>query len=189
MSLFSMKTGKKVHNRTIYNAGYTLIELIVVMAIMAIMTGGFAIGISLMFSRDAQSVAVILDDELAELRMLSMSKAGEYIMTIHTTSDYSKDNKIVIDDGDVSTAPQEISLNKNVKITVEQKNGAGSYSTSGGEDIEIIIDKGNGSVKTVRTAGTSGDIASGVYVFSVSTERKVATVTLVAATGRHYTEK
>lgn len=179
-----MRIGKRDQGEFLHNEGYTLVELIVVIAIMAIVTGGLAIGISLMFSRDAQSVAVALDDELAEFRMLSMTKAGNYTMTVHTTSDFSKDNKIVIDDEDSATDPKEIPLDKKVKITVEQLNGTGTFSSSGGDDIEIVYDKGNGSVKTV-----GGVPASGVYVFTIDTSNKTATVTLVAATGRHYTEK
>lgn len=188
MNLFSMKTGKRDLDKSSYNGGYTLVELIVVIAIMAVLTGMLSLGISMMFSRDAQSVAVTIDDELSEVRMMSMSRAGNYTMTLHTTSDVSKDNKIIIDDGDSSTPQREISLNKSVKITVEQKNGSGTYSTSGGEDIEIVFDKGNGSVKTI-----DGSPASGVYVITVSSSAggtaKTATVTLVATTGRHYTEK
>lgn len=187
MNLFNTKTGKREQDPKLNNGGYTLVELLVVMAVMVIMVGGMAMSASLMFSRDAKSIAVTIDDELAEARMLSMSKADDYIITIHTESGYTLDNKIIIDDGDSSTTPIEIPLRKKVSITVSQENGNDSYSSSGGEDIDIKFNKSNGGLEYFADPSIT---PSGVYVFTVESENgKQAKVTLVATTGRHYTEK
>ena len=66
--------------------GYTLVELIVVISIMAVMVGLLSFGVSVMFSKDADSVARTIDDQLAEVRMAAMSKPGTFSIIIHTTS-------------------------------------------------------------------------------------------------------
>ena len=74
-------------NRLLFNEkndrGYSLVELIVVISIMAIMVGLLSLGISVMFSKDAEAVAKAIDDELSEARMLSMSKSGKFEMVLH----------------------------------------------------------------------------------------------------------
>lgn len=153
--------------------GYTLVEAIVVMGIMTILVGIMSVGISLMFSRDAQSVAVMIDDQLTETRMLSMTKSGEFAMTVHEES--PRGNYILITrDG-----------SEYRKILLDKRDVAIEFS--GGTDAAVIFNKANGSVKTV-----GGTDASGIYTYKVTSLRgatKQQMVTLVSTTGRHFTDK
>ena len=185
MILSSLKIGKKENDNSHYNGGYSLVELIVVIGIMSVMIGLLSLGVSVMFSRDAQSAAMIIDDAMSEARMYSMSKAGTTELLIHTTATASKDNTVTITTtkADGTSESKQYTIDKNVLISAVQTNGSGSWTGGSGSDISIIFDKSNGSVKSVD--GT----ADGVYVFTVTSSSKTAIVNLIAVTGRHYVNK
>lgn len=164
------------------DSGYSLVELIVVIAIMAIMVGVMSIGISLMFSRDAEAVAKTIDDELSEARMLAMSRDGEFELVLHLDSSNPANNNIVINKD--SSLYKSVTMKKRATLNVSG-GGLASPITSG--DVKIVFDKGNGSVKTIN-----GGTASGVCLIEATAARlttKKSTVSLVAATGRHYVGK
>ena len=186
MNLSSMRIGKREHNKQLNNKGFSLVELIVTVSIMVVLVGGLSLGTSLLFSQDAQKIAGMIDNELSDARMLSMTREGTYTLTLHLKSGKTKDNKITIEDSNSSISPIETYLDKNVSIEVT--NSDGSYSKSGDVDVAIVFDKGNGSVKTI-----DGGSASGVYIITVKSGsgslEKTAVVNLVSVTGRHYIDK
>ena len=51
------------------NSGYTLVELIVVIAMMSILAGGMSLGVNLLFSKDASRCATRLNDALYEAKL------------------------------------------------------------------------------------------------------------------------
>ncbi|MCR5591431.1 MAG: type II secretion system GspH family protein [Lachnospiraceae bacterium] len=163
------------------NAGYSLIELIVIISIMAVMVGILSFGLSLMFSRDAEYVAKTIDDELAEVRMLSMSKDGVFVMKLHIDSDPSQ-NKIVIERGGAEYKTVDIKKSASLKV-----NYGTEEKTSG--DVKFEFDKANGSVKAIDG---DPDNAVGVCTITATSSKlssKTAMVDLVATTGRHYVRK
>lgn len=162
--------------------GYSLVELIVVISIMAIMTGLLSVGISLMFSRDAESVAKTIDDELTEVRMLSMSRDGNYELVINIDASTPSNNSVDIKkDGSVF---KNVKMKKNASITVS---GGGLASTVTNGTVSIVFDKGNGSVKTINTNPSSG--VCEILATSTRLSSKSSTVNLVTTTGRHYLTK
>lgn len=192
MILCTMRTGKKVNSKVADNRGVSLVELIVVVAIMSIIVGISSYGLGLMFTRDANYVAVRIDDQLGEARTLSMSKGGVYICELHIDdSDPYTGSGITIYSTTDETLPKaswtkekEVPLDKKVSINVSD---GGSLSVSSG-DVRFIFDKAKGNVKSVN--GDSG--AGKAYSITVTSRRntsKFKTVTLVGNTGRHYTDK
>ncbi len=169
------------HNRRrIVNGGYSLVELMIVIAIMTVMVGVISVGVSVMFSKDAEAAAKIIDDELSEVRMLSMSKNGKFEMVLSFDYDDPSKNGIVIerDDSGIKT----VDLGKKARISVEY---GGTTLTSG--DVVIEFDKGNGSVRKIN-----GATVSGVCTFTATGARvasRVSNVDLVITTGRHYVRK
>ncbi len=178
-----MRTGRRVKNRIKDNRGISLVELIVVIAILGVMVGVTSLSVAFMYTRDANYVAVRIDDALTEARMLSMSREGEFSYVLHIDSDSDKstvtiNNKVA----GVESEYKKILLDKRVTIAVT---GAG-IAAGAGDDVTIVFSKTNGSVKTIN-----GAAASGAYTIKVTSERntsKYRDVTLISATGRHYTE-
>ena len=172
-------------NRLLFNEkndrGYSLVELIVVISIMAIMVGLLSLGISVMFSKDAEAVAKAIDDELSEARMLSMSKSGKFEMVLHIDGGDPPVNTIVIKRDDVLY--KTVTLKKGASLTVSY----GSESKNSG-DIAFEFDKGNGSVKNIGGAAFTSGVCT-ITATSTRLSSKTATVDLVAATGRHYLRK
>lgn len=57
------------------NAGFSLVELIVVVAVIAICAGGVGIGINYLTYANSKKAAIKIDTELTEVRLLDMSKS------------------------------------------------------------------------------------------------------------------
>ena len=164
------------------DAGISLIELIVVISIMAIMVGLISISISLMFSRDAEAVAKTIDDELTEVRMLSMSRAGRFVLKIDPA-----ENEVQIIKVGVTPAYKTVKFKKGATLSVIQPSGTETPITTG---FTVEFDKGDGRVINIKI--NNSDATAGVYKIKATAKRlttKTSTVTLVTATGRHYLDK
>ena len=111
--------------------------------------------------------------------------------TIGSAADYSAGTA-------TTTLFKEIALNKRTSITIT--GGAGLPAE--GEDVAFVFRKSKGNVIRVGGSPTceadvtdavfTGTEASGVYEITVTSARntsKIRKVTLVATTGRHYTDK
>lgn len=171
--------------RTGTDAGISLVELIVVISIMAVMTGLITIGVSMMFSKDAESVGKTIDDTLSEARMLAMSRDGEFEMVLNIDDSDPSNNNIVINRVAAGTSSEykTIAFKKEASIEVT---APGMTPVSDGS-VAIVFDKGNGSVKSVGgSAVTSGVCSIKATASRLST--RTSTVQLIVTTGRHYLE-
>ena len=177
-----MKRTKSTRNR-IGNKGYSLVELIVVIAIMAVMVGVMSLGLGMMFTRDANYVAVRIDDMLTEARTASMSRKGEFTYVLHIDSD-PKNHYVEIKKTGDTDPYKKVLLDKSVDITV--KDNAGTVLAG---NVEVVFDKANGSEKLVNGSKPASGAVYTINVVSTKNSSKTKDVTLVATTGRHYTEK
>ncbi len=150
------------------NKGFSLIELLVVLAIMTVLVGGAGIGISLASSRDAQQSAKTIDNALAMARLCAMSREGDFTLEIDL-----QNNKLNIAGEGDDTLPGK------VEISVP---GSGSVNV-----LQVKFDKSTGKVSQILLDGTPyGD---GVLrIKSENPNGKVATVVLVVNTGKHFIE-
>ena len=183
-----MRTGRRVKNRITDNRGISLLEIIAVISIMVIVTGVTSLGVSFMFTRDADYAATRIDDELTEARMLSMSKDGDFTYVLHydntaPTTGYVRID--VTDAGGTTTEYKKVLLNKSVSIVV-----TGADVPASG-DVAFAFSKRNGSLKEVGIPGGTMKKASGTYNIEVTATKnssKKKDVTIIATTGRHYTD-
>lgn len=170
------------------NEGFSLVELIVVMAMMFILVGGMSISASLVFSRDAAQCASKLNDAIYTARMDSMSKPGAYFMQIKKVAG---EFEVVLNDGTSDVYSEKISENGKIKAISFDLNGENGQITDS-NTVKIVFDKSKGYVKTfndkeITTDGANGTYKDGLIVFTVSqkTGTKTEDVTLVTSTGKH----
>lgn len=151
------------------NRGVTLVELLVVVAILSIAVGAAGISISLAYSRDAEKCAKSINAALENTRMLSLSEKGKFTMTLDM-----ENNQITIDNSETGNVHTE-SLQKNVKIYVPGQEGTTSVS--------VRFDKSTGKV-----AAMDGEENGILRITSENNSGKKASVVLVKGTGKHYVE-
>ena len=151
------------------NKGVTLVELLVVVAILSIAVGAVGISISLAYSRDAEKCAKSINAALENTRMLSLSEKGKFTMTLDMVN-----NRITIDNSETGNVHTE-ELQKKVKIYVP-----GKETLTG---ISVRFDKSTGKV-VVMDAEENGILR----ITSENNTGKKASVILVKGTGKHYVE-
>ncbi len=160
-----------------------MVELIVVISIMVIVTGIASLSVSVMFSRDAQRAASLIDDELSDVRMMSMSKADVITMIIQTSADPKLNTIELWKTGDAA-AFKTINIDKSVLISLK-----GSATVDPGNPIKIKFNKANGSVEEINDAAPAANGLYEIEVVSQTGNAKTVSVMLVANTGRHYIVK
>ena len=177
------------------NRGYTLVELIVVIALMAALTGMVTLSISIIFSRDASACAIKINDALSDARMLAMSKEGEYSVTFTTVSGKYM---AIISGGSIAPGPGgSYTENYREEICLEGKSGEGkkissiTYNSEGqsisdSQEIKIIFDKTKGNVYSINGTALGADDNS-IVTFNIVQLRgnKTSKVSLATATGKH----
>ncbi len=187
------------------NKAYTLVELIVVMAIMTTMIGLLSLGISVLFSRDGERVAKIIDDRISETRMAAMSKPGTFSLLIHTTAAGSgnyievEESKLVLKSPvEAGPTPTPTTTPGPDKTRVDFDSDAyitfgvqGSVPESASDAvIKISFDKANGSISEISLNGTEQSLDN-IFEIKCSGARnktKSASILLMPVTGRHYIE-
>lgn len=149
---------------------------------MAVMVGGAGLGLSLMFSKDAETVARQIDEGLTEARTAAMSRAGKFVVQVskNPTSGEVESVTIVQDD---SSEYKKIEVQKSA--TVVFSDGAGISL----DEFEVQFDKSNGSVYHVGALSSNSMATSKIYTIEVSARNKTSKINLITATGRHYLEK
>ncbi len=180
--------------------GLSLVELIVVISIMVVLLGLVSVGVSMLFSRDAERSATLIDDALSETRLSAMSKKGTFIVRIHTEDEHSGDpskNYIEIEKTSlplakpgeavpaVTTDTTRIDIDKSVYITFGKKGALPTESTD--DDLEVTFDKADGHVTQISNSAGNFSLDD---VFEIKctmrNKSKSKSVLLMPVTGRHY---
>ncbi len=180
--------------------GLSLIELVVVITIMAVMIGLLSLGISMLFSRDAERVAKQIDDSLSETRLSSMSKQGKFVIKINTKENGNGNSIDVIKTGielpdltnpgsNVSTpsSSDHLDMDKTVYITFGQK---GALPADASDDtLEIEFDKADGHITKLQSGAGSYSFDS-IFEIKCETRNKTKSksILIMPVTGRHYIE-
>ncbi|MCI6408994.1 MAG: prepilin-type N-terminal cleavage/methylation domain-containing protein [Lachnospiraceae bacterium] len=175
------------------NKGISLIELIVIIAIMGVLVGGASLGIGLVFSKDAMKCATRLNDSIYDARANSMYKAGKFELSIDNSGSA---NVATISQTDLTPVTSDTvyldGVDSGKKTTISARFVTVTEAVPEETDLRLPLnltfDKAKGNVYSVVDADgmTYGD---GIIVFEIEPLRgnrnRKAKVQLVTTTGKH----
>ena len=175
------------------NKGFSLIELVVTIAIMGIVV---LISVSLFWmiqKADVDSTAENIDTALSSLRSKTLSKGNEYMLRIEQDGnnickvEILEKASIVNEDGSITEGDWKVLESKKLKETeVSGSDGAGNDVTiEDGCMIEIQCSKSNGSYTRAEVIKPDATKINIVQINITKAEREKV-IKLVIPTGRHY---
>ena len=198
------------------NRGFSLVELIVIIAIMAVMIGMVSLSMSLLTGSDAKQACEKISAQLNEAKTGSMSRYDEDINIIYVDNPSAYDwadkegyyvvKQLYTFKKDASTGkPVVMSLgaehryicNSRVSMNFTYDGGSYSVSPTAGNGIGLTFDRATGLYKNVRTdcgLDMSGDVTfTTVDTQPVSLEMtsglKTYKINFISETGKHTIEK
>ncbi len=136
------------------NNGYSLVELIIVIVIMALLTGTAFLSISIIFGASAKTCANDIKEALAENKVTAMGKSEAKVEIYRDASD---NNVYVIqwikegDDwkpkktDDAGNAVPEKIGNSRVYVAYVKKDEAAEVELTPGNSLQLCFDRSNGS--------------------------------------------
>ena len=166
----------------INNKGMSLVEIIIVIALISIVTGVIGYNISLAKAKDIEECAKKMTSAIQHCRTVTM---GKYDTTI--TIAY-EDNKIVATETMTSVDETGASVVKTDKKVIGKKGLDVTYSVSGGgggekslqtEALILKFNRGNGSLES--TNGNDGQFCTKIVI---SRGAKSRIIEIVPITGR-----
>lgn len=131
------------------NRGFTLVELMVVIAIIGVLTAIISLNISVIFSTDARRAATTAADALSTCRQDNRSREGEQTFVVFTTTDTGKLAAALVVNGTVKDC--DAISTRHVDVTV----GNGKTPLSAGTGFFVSFTRGSGAVKMYATAPLS----------------------------------
>jgi len=137
-----------VSGKACKNAGYTLMEMIVVVALLAVGLAIVGMSVSTIFSLEMKQCVKEVAGELGKQKVAAMTRSGEVYMRL-----YESDGGIYLDkyENDVPTE-QGVKVG-GAKISVTWYSGSNTAGTPLGPDgIVIAFNKNNGSFKKIGQA-------------------------------------
>lgn len=179
------------------NKGFSLIELIVTIAVMAVVTGATMSIYSWIRTHRLTSMAESMDSAIGDLRSVTLAKSGKYQLVIKQDSG---DYVAFLQKSDTTDALGNPIWNTIDTTTIGSKgdisffdNISGTeYFVSSSSDIQIIIsfNKSDGSFSNIAWEDTSTGVSGTNNIkdseIAVTYAGKTKTVKLVQLTGKHY---
>ena len=185
-----MPTGKNSKKIYMDCRGFSLVELIVVVAIMAVMLGFFITGIGRLSGAAAKQCARQIKAELGQVRIATMGKKDISVKIYRNPSDgcyYMTETSTEVGSNFATTTyttdPEKIGSNRvSVKYVKEYLNGSTSGLTelSGSSSIEVRFKRTTGGLDYV----TNGTESYAINTIEVSSGSRVHTLTLSKLTGK-----
>lgn len=167
-----MKT-KRVSSH-LNNRGFSLMELIVVMAIMVVLVAVVFASSSIMDSSYVKEVERGIEDYVSLARSKSMSvSAKEWFMVLTTEDDtyvakLCKTTEETVE-GTTETKTVDVDRNEyNSKTTVVFNDGVSKWDIDKDTPLCIYFDSATGKVKKVTVGGTEADITNGIGRIEIS---------------------
>lgn len=163
------------------NTGMTLVELLVALAILAIMTTVAVIGIGILSSGDSKKASGALRNALSEVRTSTLSIEASWEAVVRNND--GKYEVAILKDGSETDVYE---LGKRIDITFFDNKASVENSLSDGDELVIAFNKSSGSVSRITYQGSEFAIegSSGLTFLVNSSSKGEYEVVLYYATGK-----
>lgn len=176
------------------NLGVTLVELLVTIAILSTLVGASTVSLSLIYSKDTEKAARLIDGSIGTLRMHAMNKEGNWYLLL-SDDGTAPGVKICRELGGVTSIVEEEALPKRIVLSCS-KQESGVETDITGPYVKIAFDRGKGSVDTVSVMNNLSNVGSAADpappILNIQVKEKNGTrqsdIKLIRLTGKHYVE-
>ena len=167
------------------NKGLSLVEIILVVAILSMMVGVTGYGISMISGKPAQECVQKLCSTMQHARTMTMGKSKTSIVLSRNTDGMLMVNevteKILDNDGTVSYDERETIVGeKEVSVCCYMTDGS-SMEITGSNTLELAFDRGSGAIRTTKVNGTA---SAHCIKITVSKANKEYHIIIYPATGK-----
>ncbi|MBO6108192.1 MAG: prepilin-type N-terminal cleavage/methylation domain-containing protein [Eubacterium sp.] len=179
-----MKGSDEVKERRyLSRAGFSLVELIIAIAILTVFVGGAALSLTLLRNADTRGLASGINDSLTDLKALTESHKGPYYMHIYKTDDgfYANYSEAASGGAVAFTVPTDTSGDKRLgasTMTVKADISGSDVEITGDTYVTVSIQKKDGAYKMAPET---------FYIYNGA--RLDYKVILAMDTGLHYMEQ
>lgn len=159
--------------------GFSLVELIVVAAIIGICIGLASLSVSVVFSSLAMKCSNSINAELSKCRINAMSRAADVYLRLYCDAD----GNVIADycEGGAVVSSEEVGGSR-VTVTFETDTEH-TLSYSGGVDLCLTFRRDSGALVTLKSDGSDAEYQC--TKITVSGGGRSYIITLVPATGAH----
>lgn len=173
-------------NKKKRDKGFSLIEIIVVIAIMAVVTASAVSIYSLIKSSQLKSVAGKVNDEIGTLRSVTLTKSGAYDITIGYDSTKKNYYARIVRNGNEYS---KVSLGNKGEIYCLSSTGNTEYKLKSGWSISIRFNKSDGSYEWIKCISKSGVVVDTIenYIY-IEYSGQMKKIKMIKLTGKHYIE-
>lgn len=166
------------------NRGLSIIEVIVVLAVMSIMAGAFTIGISMVLRKPADECASKLQSSLQSNRMLAMGKL-ETRLEIYMDAEgfiYLREiTKTATATGSDVQTTETLIGDRGVVFEYELSDGSTDSLVPGGSPLILSFDRSSGAFKDLKEMGLPNKYCKTITISKSGLEKKL---TLAYLTGK-----
>lgn len=174
-------------NKKSRNKGFSLIEIIVTIAIMAVVAGGSVAIYSGVGSHKMKEIVGNIDNAMSDMRSDTLSKEGSYELIIRKSSD--KYVAVIERTVGSNVVTETKTISKYGSIYCVDKSSSMKYTVGTDYEIHISFNKTDGSFSTMSCWKTDGsekhDITNYIYADYSGLSKRVK---MLAITGKHYIE-
>ena len=162
------------------NEGMSLVELIVVVAILALFTGGITYSMNWASGKAAAECAQKLANSLQQARTMAMGKNSITITVKRDAEGFIVTETTIVSNTD-STPTTETKTSRVGKKTVTVKFSDGSSESElGMGGVKLVFDRASGALKTLNDA----EAGATAPLFTISKGNTLRKVEIVPITGR-----
>ena len=167
------------------NKGLSLVEIIIVVAIMSAMIGITGYGISMISGKPAEECAQKLCSAIQHARTMTMGKSKTSMILRRDSNGMVSvkevSEKLLDNDGNLEIEEREIIVGeKAVTVTCYMTDGS-SIEIAGSNTLEIVFDRGSGAIRTTKVNGTDSVPCTKI---TVAKANKSKDIVIVPVTGK-----